>query len=165
MRLARRQSRRITRNMARNRKSRHLLGCLLFGIYLIALLYFLFFSEQFGRVPGEDYSYNLIPFREILRFWNNRETLGLAAVCINVLGNVIAFIPFGFFLPIVTKWKMNFRFVVLVTFFFSLAVECVQLVTRVGSFDVDDLILNTLGGLLGCVISMIRKAIRRRRHR
>ncbi len=37
----------------------------------------------------------------------------------------------------------------LISFEFSLLIECIQLVSKVGSFDVDDMILNTLGGSLG----------------
>ena len=43
----------------------------------------------------------------------------------------------------------------------SLFIESVQLLTRVGSFDVDDLILNTLGGILGYVLFYILNKIRR----
>jgi glycopeptide antibiotics resistance protein len=43
-------------------------------------------------------------------------------------------------------------------------VEVFQLLTRVGSFDVDDLLLNTIGGLAGYILFVICNAIRRRYH-
>ena len=46
----------------------------------------------------------------------------------------------------------------------SLGVEVMQLITRVGSFDVDDIFLNTLGGVLGYIIFVICNAIRRRHY-
>ena len=46
----------------------------------------------------------------------------------------------------------------------ALYAETVQLITRVGSFDVDDLILNTLGAFLGCLLFMVCNKIRRRYH-
>lgn len=70
-------------------------GFFLFLLYLMALVYFLFFSEELGRAAaGRTYSYNLKPFKEILRFWNNRESLGMLAVVLNLAGNVMAFMPF-----------------------------------------------------------------------
>ena len=63
-----------------------------FALYLIALVYFLFFSESYGRtVVANTYHYNLIPFKEIRRFWDNRALLGAQVVFTNLFGNVIAF--------------------------------------------------------------------------
>jgi len=73
----------------------------------------------------------------------------MTAVLINLLGNVVAFLPFGYFLPSLSKKNRNFIYVTLLSFEFSLMIECIQLFSKVGSFDVDDLILNTLGGSLG----------------
>ena len=83
-------------------------GALLFLLYLLALAYFLFFSETYGRVViGEgEYHYNLIPFQEIRRFWIYREQVGTFAWVSNLLGNVIGFLPFGFILPVIFR---NFR--------------------------------------------------------
>lgn len=50
----------------------------------------------------------------------------------------------------------------LFSFEFSLLVETIQLVSKVGSFDVDDLMLNTLGGILGYVIFSLCNYIRRK---
>ena len=74
------------------------LGTILFILYVLALIYFLFFSEEYGRAAMEErqYRYNLIPFVEIRRFWVYRKQLGLMAVVTNLFGNVIGFLPFGF---------------------------------------------------------------------
>ena len=66
-----------------------------------------------------------------------------------IVGNVAAFMPFGFFLPVFSRRCRHFFNTVFYTLELSLAVELIQLVTKVGSFDVDDLILNTLGGAMG----------------
>ena len=57
------------------------LGTILFILYVLALIYFLFFSEEYGRAAMEErqYRYNLIPFVEIRRFWVYRKQLGLMA--------------------------------------------------------------------------------------
>ncbi len=125
----------------------------LFAAYICVLVYFLFFAENMGRVHTvRDYSYNLIPFKEIRRFITYRAALGSRAVWLNLAGNVAAFIPFGLFIIPVSGRKLGFWAAVLLTFDVSLLVEVIQLVTKVGSFDVDDLLLNTLGGLIGALV-------------
>ena len=112
--------------------------------------YFLFFAEIMGRTNlTRTYHYNLVPFLEIKRFIIYRKKLGMTAVVVNLLGNVAAFLPFGFFLPFLSQKNRSFAYVTLISFEFSLLIECIQLVSKVGSFDVDDMILNTLGGSLG----------------
>ena len=73
--------------------------------------------------------------------------------------------PFGFFLPIVSrrgrKWYNNF----ILGFFLSLCIEVTQLVFKVGSFDVDDLLLNTIGGILGFLCYKLVQEFRIRRKR
>lgn len=137
-------------------------GTLLFAVYIIALAYFMFFCEGYGRnVTRETYRYNLLPFHEIQRFWYKRTELGFQTVFLNLAGNVVAFIPFGFFLPLITHGRSRFLNTVMMTFLFSTLIEFIQLLTKVGSFDVDDMILNTLGGIIGCMIFYICSAAAR----
>ena len=132
------------------------LAWIFFIIYMIFLMYFLFFAEITGRTyVDRDYHYNLVPFREIKRFIRYRESLGWFAVGTNLFGNVIAFLPYGAILPILIKKSRNFFRITLYSFEFSLFVEIVQLVSKVGSFDVDDLFLNTLGGAIGYLIFLL----------
>ena len=70
----------------------------------------------------------------------------------NVIGNICVFVPFGVFLPKLFVKCKNIFLTILFSFEVSLCVEIVQLVTKVGSFDVDDLLLNTLGGLVGFLL-------------
>ena len=53
------------------------------------------------------------------------------------------------------KYRIKFIRAAFVSFDLSLAIEIIQLLTRVGSFDVDDLILNTLGGVIGYILCAI----------
>lgn len=132
------------------RRRRHILGYFLFIIYLIVLCYFLFFSEAYGRNEGAGaYRYNLVLFREIRRFYQYRDILGAKSVFINLFGNVAAFVPFGFFLPLLWPRTRRFFWIFWSSLCFSLLVEGIQLVYQVGTFDVDDLFLNTLGGVIG----------------
>ena len=111
---------------------------------------------------GRDaYHYNLVLFKEIKRFWQYRHQLGFFAMFTNLFGNVIIFIPFGFFLPMASKYRSCFA-TLFWSFGLSLCVETFQLLTKVGSFDVDDILLNTIGGVAGHIIFVICVAIRRR---
>lgn len=95
------------------------------------------------------YRYNLQLFKEINRFVKYREMIGLESFVVNILGNVFAFSPFGFFLPIISEKSRNFFQVLILSFELSLTIELVQLAYKVGIFDVDDLFMNTLGGVIG----------------
>lgn len=139
--------------ISKHKKSMRLLCWVLFALYIAAMVYFLFFAERFGR-PWTDrnYHYNLIPFREIRRFWVYREQIGRTAAILNLAGNILIFMPFGFLVPAMCRRLRGFFRVVLLGFELSLVVECVQLLTKTGSFDVDDLLLNTVGSAIGVLI-------------
>lgn len=131
-------------------------------LYIVFIIYFLIFSDWYGRTGEmQEYRYNLVLFREIRRFWNYRDQIGLFAMFTNLFGNVIIFMPFGFFMPMASRYRSCFS-AVFYSFGLSLCVETFQLLTRVGSFDVDDLLLNTVGGLAGYVIFAVCAVIRSR---
>ena len=145
------------KNSAKNENYAFWGGRVLFLIYLAGLCYFLFFAENYGRVTGlEKYRYNLVPFREIERFWKYRRELGIHSFH-NLAGNILGFMPAGFFIPIMWKDKRGFFFTVCMTFQLSLQAEILQLIFRVGSFDVDDLLLTTFGGILGYLLLILLK--------
>ena len=135
------------------------IGIILFIIYLLILCYLLFFAEAFGRgMAVEVHGYNTIPFVEIKRYINNFDRLGMITV-LNLGGNILAFMPFGFFRPIIGRRKNAFFRTLIQGCLFSLMVEVIQLLTNVGSFDVDDIILNTFGVFLGYIIFILFKFI------
>ena len=147
---------------SRKRKALRGLGKVLFVLYIGFLIYFLIFSDWYGRTGEmQEYHYNLVLFKEIKRFWQYRHQLGFFAMFTNLFGNVIIFIPFGFFLPMASKYRRCFATLFWI-FGLSLCVETFQLLTKVGSFDVDDILLNTIGGVAGHIIFVICVAIRRR---
>ncbi len=148
----------MIRNTTKNQK----LGWLLFTAYLLLLVYFLFFAEGFGRTsrPQDTYAYNLEPFKEIRRFWVYRDIVGIRSFLLNVVGNVVGFVPGGFFLPIVSRRSKKWYNTLIISFGFSLCVETVQLVWKVGSFDVDDIMLNVTGAVLGYILYRIVQKMR-----
>lgn len=147
----------------KNEKNHKAIMKLLFIIYMCLLVYVVFFAESMGRTPQDEHIYNLIPLREIKRFWKyiwDRGSLGNMAR-LNVFGNIIAFIPFGVYLPYMSESKIRFISTFLYTFSLSLTIELVQLITKVGSCDVDDVILNTLGGVVGYILWWVYSRIRK----
>lgn len=146
---------------ARKRTQYRILGKILFVLYIIFVFYFLLISEIYGRTGEmQDYHYNLVLFKEIKRFWNYRRQLGIFATATNLLGNVLVFLPFGFFMAMASKYR-SFLSTVTYSLALSLTVEISQLFMKVGCFDVDDLLLNTLGGMLGFIAFAVCNVIRR----
>ena len=132
----------------------------IFYLYIIGIFYFVLLSERYGRNTGYDTSHvNLVLFKEINRFWTYRHLLSTEAVVTNLFGNIFAFSPFGFMIPIVINKKKAFFRAVFATSSFSLVIETSQLIMKVGVFDVDDLLMNTFGGLIGYMIYRVVVAV------
>lgn len=144
-------------------KLHHIIKYVLLVAYIVVLVYVVFFAEMFGRTcVSSHYRYNLVPFKEITRFATHFSQLGIKIVLINIAGNVLAFMPLGFLLPLIADKKLRLWAVTLISFGLSLGIELTQLITRVGSCDVDDLILNTLGGMIGYGCYVIFRKIRKK---
>jgi glycopeptide antibiotics resistance protein len=113
--------------------------------YMGILFYLLFFSAYRHSVEGI-VSYNLIPFKTIILYFQHFNGLALTD---QFVGNILAFVPFGFLLPLIFSRSVSFLRIFGYSLLLSLTVEVAQLLFRVGAFDVDDLILNGLGGIVG----------------
>lgn len=123
------------------------LSMLIFGIYILCLFQVVTFQDDVTWATN-----NFIPFKEIMRY-NITSRLFFK----NVLGNMIMFLPFGFFVSYYLKSeKLTLPlFLILIA---SISIEVVQLlIGRV--FDVDDIILNILGGLLGYAVYFVLRRI------
>lgn len=135
---------------------------LLLLFYLCVIIYFALFSDTLGRnVSYIDYQYNLTPFQEIRRFITYRDAVPLPIFVLNLLGNLLIFAPLGFLLPLIRMKKTGPFRVLFYAALLSLGIELLQLVTKVGVFDVDDLILNTGGSLIGYVVYWITRPFMR----
>ncbi len=121
---------------------------LAFVIYILIL---------FGLVTNTDVQSignNFVPFREILRY-----EFGSKYFYWNVVGNILIFLPFGFFISLyLNSQKLNRP--LLITFITSLTIELVQMFIG-RSFDVDDILLNCIGGLCGFLLFIGLSAIKR----
>lgn len=137
----------------------------LFAYYIWMLLNLLFFDAAFGRGSGGG-GLNLTPLLTIHNYLRAYElgNISLKWVLVNLAGNLAAFAPMGFFLPaLYPKQRHFFVFVPSIVGMVAL-VEVTQYLTRTGSCDVDDLILNTVGAFvvwLLCLIPPLRGWTRR----
>ena len=135
--------------MAAGKEKTRWIAALLFLVYLAILFYLLFWSPQMGRTDEAEYRYNLAPFHEILRYIRYSDHFDWKVIVVNLAGNILAFVPFGYFICRLSPHRVGMVKTTFYTFAFSLLVELTQLALKRGSFDVDDLILNTVGGFLG----------------
>ena len=112
--------------------------------YTIFMLYLMFLG--FGREQHEANIVRLLPFVSTILFVQN--TTSWESIIINLFGNIIMFIPFGFLGWLNAKY---FSFKKLIVDFLSalIIVEALQYLTRLGVFDIDDLALNSLGVWIG----------------
>jgi hypothetical protein len=112
--------------------------------YTIFLLYLMFLG--FGREQHEANIVRLLPLVSTILFVQN--TTSWESIIINLLGNIIMFIPFGFLGWLNAKY---FSLKKLIVDFLSalIIVEALQYLTRLGVFDIDDLALNSLGVWIG----------------
>lgn len=141
------------------KKRKKFLYTILFAVYLSLLIYFLFFAEGFREGAADNYRYNFIPFREIGRYLQYRNTIGTGMVVLNLVGNIIGFAPFGFFVPCLSDGRTGFGAVTLYALEFSVTVEILQLFTKVGCCDIDDVLLNTLGGVIGYLCYCVWRSV------
>ncbi len=95
---------------------------------------------------------NFIPFKEILRY-----KIGSRLFIRNIVGNMLIFLPYGFFTSLIIKPKNKYVMLSLIVIA-SISIECVQ--RSIGRiFDVDDILLNIIGGMIGYLLYVIMNKI------
>ena len=140
---------------------------LLFGAYCIALFLIIFVINIFN-IGDEPYweqvkmSINLVPFRTIYGSLYSiiHRTIPylIPHDIISLLGNFALFIPFGLFIPRLFERYRRFVKFILLAFAILISIETFQVLTLRGSFDVDDIILNLAGAVIGFYIARIAKS-------
>lgn len=121
-------------------------------LYLLYLGYVTLFDKTFGR----DFSHrsiNIIPFKTIREYLSG--TLFNYGMIVNIFGNMAAFFPMGFLVPMVFKKCKSFLWSLTLIIASSVAIEVMQYITGVGASDIDDVILNTVGGIIGYISYVI----------
>jgi len=102
---------------------------------------------QAGRAPLQ--AINLVPFQTIRDYIQFSSEMRFLRWFSNLAGNLFIFVPMGFYLPILFSSMRKFFRVLLVIMAVSISLEALQYLFGTGSTDIDDLLLNTLGGILG----------------
>lgn len=123
---------------------------------LMALVFIIYILCLYYVVTGQDINYggiNLIPFKEMFRY-----EFGSYKFVKNIIGNILLFVPYGFF----SSYYLNNKKIgtnVLLCLVATFCIESIQYyIGRV--FDIDDIILNVLGGFCGCLLYVALNAIK-----
>lgn len=128
-----------------------------FGIEIVTIVYF----TLMFRDSSSAHSY------ELELFWSYKEWIihHNAALGMEILNNILLFFPLGFIMTDAFR-KCPLRIVCLVSLILSGAVECCQLIFRLGLFEFDDILNNVLGAVLGwCVFHLLKNLRSRKRKR
>lgn len=126
--------------------------------YSLLLLYWMFigFGRTSPHLPG--YRYNVMPLHTIKLYFVHADSFQLKYWVVNMVGNVAVFAPFGLSVPYLLRMRL-FSFTALFICVLLL-LETMQLLLQRGSFDIDDVLLNTVGALIGfACLQFIRKRV------
>lgn len=143
------------------------LVCIAAGIlYLLALTWILFngFRSRMGYGTWSQYvntHTNFVPLSTI-SFYLSNLTSGMmnnSVIARNLLGNLLPFLPMGILLPVLFEKIKRFGWFVLTQFCVITVFETIQLLTTTGSFDVDDILLNLVGAVIGWLLWLVAQRI------
>lgn len=125
----------------------------MFSLIFIVYIMCLFYAVTFQDIDASWSTSNFIPFKEMFRY-----DFGSRLFIKNVLGNMLMFIPFGFFSSYFLKEKKLIS-ILIITIIVSFTIEFTQL--KIGRvFDIDDIMLNIIGGIIGYYIYRLLSKIK-----
>lgn len=142
---------------------------LLFVLYLallVAVIVFKVGTEPFSDhtdliIGSPETAINLKPLYTLRRYWHIRHEINFRTMAVrNLAGNIIPFIPLGIFLPLLWRDRHAFIFTLIAALNIILLIELSQLVFRRGIFDIDDIILNAAGVIVGYLVYRLVRALR-----
>lgn len=142
---------------------------LIFGVYIIMVINFIVVkfngnihdtiqTIQLNAMRSEEggSNYNLVPFQTLAIYLND---LSFGVAFVNIVGNIIPFIPMGFLIPMVFQSQRKMFRTMFTCLLIILSIESIQLFTYLGSFDVDDLILNMISCFFGFLLFKAYKGL------
>ena len=135
-----------------NNKKQKWICLFLFALYILVLLYLTIFRFNFYY---DERQLNLTLFANLIYLFQNA---GVGEFVRLFFGNICWFIPFGFLLPILMK-KKSFFITVVIGMMFSFFIETMQYILFKGVAELDDLILNTFGTVIGYLLYRILQKI------
>lgn len=150
-------------NVVKNKRiniAREIILFIFFVYFLFLLLLTIFkggrieFSNQFNSYMYREHGLlgiiNIVPIKETINTFMHSET-GMRNSLRNLIGNILVFMPLGFFIPLLFDKFNNLKKVLKVGCLSSLAIELSQLFVGSNVCDIDDVIYNTLGALAGFI--------------
>lgn len=136
-------------NMAYIRTKWRRFGFLCLFIYGLILVYLTLFTHNY-YVYGRSFNFDL--FDSIKLMWHSGS---LKLVFENVIGNVLLFIPLGFFLPLLVRKCRNVFIMFIIGTGTSFLIETMQYEYAKRIFDVDDIFLNVIGAMIGWLVALM----------
>jgi Glycopeptide antibiotics resistance protein len=133
-------------------KQQKITNAIFWGMFILYLI--LMLGIVFMRVGMNSNSINFIPFKSIVEGINVYDGIRYRLIDDQVWGNVVIFVPAGIYLMVLNK-KNSILKALLTIFLISLSIEIIQYVFRIGASDIDDIILNCLGGGIGILIYLL----------
>ena len=130
---------------------------IVFTFYIILLMNILFYRRlrfiNASTINFREYlkwNANFIPFKTITKYIQSfiNDSLSKTIIIQNLIGNTLLFAPAGILLPCTFQRLYRFKNFLITLLFILVSVEIVQLLTQSGSFDIDDIILNSIGAVL-----------------
>ena len=150
-------------NVVKNKRiniAREIILFIFFVYFLFLLLLTIFkggrieFNNQFNSYMYREHGLlgiiNIVPIKETINTFMHSET-GMRNSLRNLIGNILVFMPLGFFIPLLFDKFNNLKKVLKVGCLSSLAIELSQLFVGSNVCDIDDVIYNTLGALAGFI--------------
>lgn len=141
---------------------KHLLPLIALITYSIILIMVMIFRHvPIIRIDGHVFNFggrdanglaNLIPFKTILPYLLGKK--GLAIAVFELIGNIGLLIPFGFLVAFIFR-NMTWRKSFILAFVTGFMIEGMQALLHTGIFDIDDILLNGLGVVIGCWVFTI----------
>ncbi|MGL5348926.1 MAG: VanZ family protein [Peptostreptococcaceae bacterium] len=144
--------------MKNENKNKQVLYVIFITYLLIVFKIVLFKYDSLSTIVSGDIrstfrSYNLIPFKTIVDFFSiGIRNNNLLWAFSNILGNILIFMPLGYLMPMLFNKFEKIKNIIIVAVSLSIFFEVTQYIVYLGSLDIDDLILNTLGGISGYLV-------------
>lgn len=122
-------------------------AAILLSLYIVVLLYF----TVVGRYSHEEYEYQINFFTSYRWFFEHNGEQVLRQLLINL----VMLMPVGFLLPVVIKAKHKYLITMALSLLLTVFIETMQLITKCGSFEIDDIINNFVGAVIGMLLYVL----------
>ena len=126
-------------------------AAILLSLYIVVLLYF----TVTGRYSHAEYEYQINFFTSYRWFFEHNG----GQVLRQLLINLVMLMPVGFLLPVVINAKPKYIITLALSLLLTVFIETMQLITKCGSFEIDDIINNFVGAVIGMLIYMLLNKI------